>query len=137
MEEILNNDFCKVYYDKTSNSIITIWKKPTTSESFRAVYFFLLKKIKEYHADSFISDIFCQGLVPTENRLWLQTEIIPKAYASGLRKVAIIAPHDVFSRFYIESVKNGSESVASEFDMRYFNDLLSAQSWLKNQCVAV
>ncbi len=137
MKEILDNDFTSVYFDDISNSIITVWKKPTTSESYRAIYTFILKKIKEFHADSYISDIFYQGLVPTENRLWLQTEIIPEAYAAGIRKVAIVAPHDVFSRFYIESVKNGTESLTQELEMRYFNDLVTAQGWLINQAVAV
>jgi len=137
MKEILDNDFTSVYFDEISNSIITVWKKPTTSESYRAIFSFILKKIKEFNADSFISDIFYQGLVPTENRLWLQTEIIPQAYAAGVRKVAIVAPHDVFSRFYIESVKNGAEFVTQELEMRYFNDLISAQGWITNQAVAV
>ena len=136
MKEILDNEFASVYFDETSNSIITVWKKPTTSESYRAIFNFILRKIKEYGAESIISDIFYQGLVTTEDRLWLQREIIPQARKAGVSKVAIVAPSDVFSRFYIESVKNGTSSTVTEGEMQYFNDLISAQAWILNEEVA-
>jgi hypothetical protein len=137
MKEILDNEFASVYFDETSNSIISIWKKPTTSESYRAFFAFILDKIKFYGVDSFISDIFYQGLVATENRLWLQNEIIPQAYGAGVRKVGIVAPGDVFSRFYIESVKNGAQAEACDVELCYFQDLISAQAWLINKEVTV
>jgi hypothetical protein len=133
MKEILNYEFASVYYDETSNSIISVWKKPTTSESYRAFFEVLLSKIRLYGAEAFISDIFYQGLVPTENRMWLQTEILPQAYNAGVRKVGIVAPGDVFSRFYIESVKNGAQAYATDLELCYFLDLISAQAWLLNK----
>jgi hypothetical protein len=137
MKEILNSEFASVYHDETSNSIITVWKKPTTSEYYRAIFRFVLNKIKEYGVGSIISDIFYQGLVTTEDRLWLQKEIIPEAHKAGVNKVAIVAPSDVFSRFYIESVKNGTNSTVTEGgEMQYFNDLISAQAWILNEEVA-
>lgn len=132
MKEILDNEFASVFYDRTSNSIISIWKKPTTSESYRALFLFILEKIKQHRAEGFISDIYYQGLVPTENRLWLQKEIIPEACKTSLRKVGIIAPGDVFSKFYIESVKSGTQSAIMDLEIAYFSDLISAQSWMLN-----
>ncbi len=137
MKEILDNEFASVFYDETSNSIISVWKKPTTSESYRALFLFILDKIKYHSVDSFISDIFYQGLVATENRLWLQNEIIPKAYEAGVKKVGIVAPGDVFSHFYIESVKNSTQSWAPDVEMCYFQDLISAQAWLIDCVVTV
>lgn len=137
MKEILDHEFASVHFDKTSNSIITIWKKPTTSETYRAIFNFILQKIKEYGADAIISDIFYQGLIATENRLWLQREIIPEAYQAGVRRVAIVAPGDVFSRFYIESVKSSAQSDDTDVELSYFQDLISAQAWLMNQEVPV
>ena len=137
MKEILNNEFASVFYDETGNSIITVWKKPATTESYQAIFSIILHKIIEYGCDSYISDIFYQGLVATENRLWLQNEIIPKAYKAGLRKVAIIAPSDVFSRFYVESVKTGAAIETLDIDFRYFQDLISAQAWMINEEVPV
>lgn len=135
MKEILDNEFASVFYDKTSNSIITVWKKPTTSEAYRGICNFVLQKIKEFGVEALISDIYQQGLVGTENRLWLQNEIVPEVFKSGVRKVAIIAPNDVFSRFYIESVKTGAQAGLSNVELSYFNDLISAQAWLVQEAV--
>ncbi len=137
MKKILNNEFASISFDETSNSIITVWKRPTTSDSYRNVFTLAVESLIKYKADSFISDIFHQGIVGTENRLWLQNEILPKAYKGGLRKVATIAPNDVFSRFYVESVKNDEFYHSIDLEFRYFPDLISAQSWILNREIPV
>ena len=137
MKEILNNEFASVSYDSESSSIITVWKKPSTSEAYKVIFSVILETILEYKAEAFISDIFQQGIVSTENRSWLQNEILPKAYAGGLRKVGTITPNDVFSKFYVESIKNGVFINSIDLEFRYFQDLISAQAWLTNQEVPV
>ena len=133
MKEILNNEFASVSYDSENSSIITVWKKPSTSEAYKVIFSVILEKILEYKTEAFISDIFHQGIVSTENRFWLQNEILPKAYAGGLRKVGTITPNDVFSKFYVESVKNGVFINSIDLEFRYFQDLTSARTWLMNQ----
>ena len=133
MKEILGNEFAAIFFDEASNSLILIWKKPATTESYRSIFTYFLNKIKEYKVESIISDIFYQGLVATENRSWLQNVIIPEVINQGVRKVGIITPNDVFSRFYIESVKNGTQANMDEIELGYFNDLISGQAWLMNQ----
>ena len=133
MKEILGNEFAAIFFDEASNSLILIWKKPATTESYRSIFTYFLNKIKEYKVESIISDIFYQGLVATENRSWLQNVIIPEVINQGVRKVGIITPNDVFSRFYIESVKNGTQANTDEVELGYFNDLISGQAWLLNQ----
>ena len=133
MKEILNNEFASVSYDSASNAIITVWKKPSTSEAYRLIFSVILDKLKEYKAESIVNDIFQQGIIGTENRVWLQNEILPKAYAAGLRKIAVVAPNDVFSKFYVESVRNGVAGKGLDFEFQYFQDLISAQGWLLKQ----
>ncbi len=137
MKDILNNEFAKLSYDNESNSIVTVWKKPTTSETCRNIFSIIVEKLVQYKADAFINDIYHQGIVDTENRLWLQNEIFPKAYAGGLRKVATITPNDVFSRFYEERVKNGVGVNSIDLEFQYFQDLISAREWVMNQEVPV
>ena len=137
MKEILNNEFASVSYDSESSSIITVWKKPSTSEAYKVIFSAILEKILEYKVEAFINDIFQQGIVSTENRFWLQNEILPKAYAGGLRKVGTITPNDVFSKFYVESIKNGVFINSIDLEFRYFQDLISAQAWVMQQEVPV
>ncbi len=136
MKKILNNEFASVSYDNDSNSIITVWKKPSTSDAYKVIFSLMLEKLLEFKANALIIDIYQQGIVSTENRLWLQNEILPMAYDYGLRKVATITPNDVFSKFYVESVKSGIFVNSIELEFSYFNDLVSAQEWVIKQEVA-
>lgn len=133
MKEILNNEFATVSYDEISNAVISVWKKPSTSEAYKLIFTGILDELTKYKASAFISDIYQQGIVGTENRLWLQNEIMPKAFKKGLRKVATVTPNDVFSKFYIESVKNGALGNSLDLEFKYFNDLISAQAWVMNE----
>ena len=137
MKEILNNEFASVSYDSASHAIIAVWKKPSTSEAYRLIFSAILNTIKEYKAVALISDIFQQGMVGTENRLWIQNEILPNAYAAGLRKIAIIAPNDVFSTFYVESVKNSVAEKEMNIEFQYFQDLIASQAWVIDQELAM
>jgi len=137
MREILNNEFARVSYDSESNSIVTFWKKPSTSEAYQVIFTLILDEILELKAESLISDIYHQGIVGTENRLWFQNEILPRASRGGLKKVATITPNDVFSRFYIDSVKQATISNDIKLDFEYFKDLNSAREWILKEELAV
>ena len=133
MKEIFNDEIVEVGYDEKSNSIISIWNKPPTSEGYRLIFSRILEKLVEYKAESYISDISKQGLIGIENRMWLLQEILPKAYAEGLRKVATIAPNDVFSRYYVDSIKNSDFSINTDLEFQYFHDLTSAKAWITGE----
>lgn len=133
MKEILHNEFVSISYDELSNAIITIWKKPVTSETYQIIFNIILEKLDALSADAYVSDIYRQGIVSTENRRWLQAEVLPKAISKGLRKICTIAPNDIFSRFHIENIKNGALLNAEDIEFRYFQDLISAQAWLINE----
>lgn len=137
MKEILNNEFATVSYDEISNSVFSVWKKPSTSEAYKLIFTEILDELSRYNASAFISDIYQQGIVGTENRLWLQDVIMPAAYKKGLRKVATVTPNDVFSRFYIENMKNGALGKALDLEFQYFDDLISAQAWVMSEEVLV
>jgi hypothetical protein len=130
MKQILNNEFANLYFDPVSNALISVWKKPTTSESYRAFYTAVLENIGQYKAACYASDIYQQGLIDSESRHWLQNELFPKAYRAGLRKIATVTPGDVFSKFYIDSIQNGIMFNSLDMECNYFHDLITAQAWL-------
>ena len=136
MEKILDTEFAIINHDKNTNSIITIWKRPSTSEDFRTVFSIVLEKVKEHKIHAFVGDICQLGLVGTEDRSWLQNEILPAAFAAGLRKLATVTSNDVFSRFYVEQIQNGHYATSNRVEFRYFNDLPSAQEWIGIQDIA-
>ena len=133
MREILNNEFAQVSYNSQNNSIVAFWKKPSTSEAYQVIFSSILEKILEFKAIGLVIDIYHQGIVGTENRLWFQNEILPRAYRGGLKKIAAISPNDVFSRFYIDNVKQASITNSIGVEFQYFKDLNSAQEWILNE----
>jgi hypothetical protein len=130
MKQILNSEFASLYFDPVSNAVISVWKKPTTSESYRAFYAVVLENISRYKAVCYASDIYQQGLIDSECRKWLQNELFPKAVKAGLRKVATVTPGDVFSKFYVDSIQNGILFHSLDLEFNYFHDLITAQAWL-------
>lgn len=135
MKEIINNEYASVSYDSLSNSIIAVWKQPCTAELFRTISKIILDKIREYKVDAYVSDIFHQGIVTREDRNWMQEEVMPEVYRLGVKKVCIVAPSDVFSMFYIESIRNSTATETLDVEFKYFNDLISAQAWLLDEAV--
>lgn len=136
LKRIVNSEFANVDYDFASRSVIIIWKKTCTIEAYRLIISELLDKISEYKINALISDIYNQGIVASEIRLWLQNEILPKAYKKGLRKVGTVAPNDVFSRFYIEGLKDTASKSFPDMEFEYFEDIMSAQNWVKMEEIA-
>lgn len=130
MKQILNNDFANLYFDPLSNAIISVWKKPTTSESYRAFYTAVLENIVKYKAACYATDIYHLGLIDSECRRWLQNFLFPQAYKAGLRKVATVTPGDVFSKYYIETIRNSILFNSLDLEFNYFHDLITAQAWL-------
>lgn len=120
-----------------SNSVIIVWKKPTSTEAYKASCCFVLKEIKRLGATGLVSDIYCRGLVSVENRLWFQKEIMPEASRARLEKIAIVAPNDVFSEFYIDNLKETTLANDLDIDIGAFQDLISAQAWMLGENIPV
>ncbi len=136
MKELINNEFAQVSFDNRSNAIVAIWKKPTTKEAYQFIFTAVLENFREYGADSFISDTHLQGLVDMESRQWLQIEILPKAYRAGLRNVGVVSSKDVFSSFYVSTIKNSASENKMDIEFRDFLDVQSALKWVSSRAVA-
>lgn len=133
MKEILNYEIATVSYDEISNSIIVVWKKPPTTEGYKVIFLEMLSAMSTYNVDALISDIFQQGIIDTESRTWLQNEILPKACKRGLKKIATVTPNDVFSKYYLESLKNAIIAKSLDLDIQFFDELISAQAWVMSE----
>ena len=137
MEVIFNSAFAQVSFDEASNSVIAVWKKATTTPAYQETFKIILEVIKKYKASAFISDIYFQGVVGTENRNWMESEILPEAIRLGLRKIATIAPEDIFKKFYVSNVMRHAQFHNEYLKFKTFGDLISAQAWVMNKEVVL
>ncbi len=105
-----------------------IWKMQHDHETYKMLFLKILDYIKEYRATGFLSDIRKEGIVAPISSNWVQTEIMPKAFALGLKKIAVIMDADVFKKFYIKTI----EKAAGSDRIQYFDHYEPANEWLRS-----
>lgn len=59
---------------------------------------------------------------------WVNEQIFPRFIAAGLRKYAIIVSKEMITQLSIEQTME--ENNASSFQVRYFDDVTKASTWL-------
>jgi hypothetical protein len=130
-------NFVQISYDEENFAVIAAWKRPTTTEAYKDAFRKILEIFRSNKAAFFISDIYHQGVVGTDNRRWMMETILPEAVKFGLKKVATIAPDDIFKRFYVETVRDSSKQRNEAVEFQFFPDLISAQAWVLNKEILV
>lgn len=120
MTVIYDQPIAKVVYLPESNTIYCIWRKGTSAEQYRDVFYHILEKFREYGAVTYLSDIRHQGIVGTESRKWLEGEIIPEAIKAGMRHIYVITSEDAFKKFYLDRVKSEVNKQSSIVKTEYF-----------------
>jgi len=136
MKQYLDNSYAEVTYDASIKTVITIWKRQNTAESYQEIFNTILQVVKETGATVYLSDITLQGAVGTASRKWMEQEIMPKAVQHGLKQVCTVVPNDVFQQFYYNNVKK--EAAEKGFlDFQFFDSVDSARAFLQKQVAEV
>lgn len=107
-------------YHAERRTIHCTWRKTASIEEYRDVFLHVLDKFKEYKALTYLSDIRHQGIVGTESRKWLESNIIPEAVKAGMKNIYVVTSEDAFKKFYLERVKNEVDKQSSIINTRYF-----------------
>lgn len=126
MKVLFEHEKAVIKFNEEVNSIELHWKNTQDVETYKLLFLKILDFIKEYKTPNFLSDIRKEGVVGAESSKWVQTEIIPKAFSYGLKKIAIVMDEDVFKKFYIKNI----EKAAGSEHLKYFDKEASANEWL-------
>ncbi|MBA7704577.1 hypothetical protein ES703_113393 [subsurface metagenome] len=105
-----------------------VWKKDTDSAEYRKTFQAIVEFAEKNKVNYVLSDMRKEGLVKTEDVKWLELEVLKKAIAYGVLKIALVAEDTVFSTIYAETVKRKLRE--SPIEVRIFGDVTSAKSWL-------
>lgn len=128
MKLLLEHEKASLKFNEDTKSIELVWKKKQDFETYKMMFNKGLEALKANRATGWLSDIRNQGIVGPENATWVQKEIVPKAVAAGLKKIAVVMDKDVFKEYYVNKIKNGSEANGI---MQYFDTESAANAWLK------
>jgi len=126
MKVLLDHEKALLQYNEKTNSIELIWKKFHDEQTYRQMFTRGLEYQIKHKASGWLSDIRNEGVVSPRNSEWLQNEILPKAVANGLKKIAVVMQKDVFKEFYVSNIKKK----AGNDMMKYFGNTEDANAWL-------
>ncbi len=129
MEMILNEDYCKIVYEKDINLMTLTWLKHPSPEEYKYAFTKRVEAIKKYKIPKLITDTRKEGVVSPSSKKWLETVAIPEAVQGGLKYVASVLDHDAFKKYYLTKIKSTSEQVGMEFKI-FDNNLEEALNWI-------
>jgi len=127
MTVLINHDKAVLRYNNETNSIELVWKKFQDEATYKMMFTKGLEALKETKATGWLSDIRNEGVVGPATSKWMQDEIMPKALASGLKRIAVVTEADIFKEFYVNNIKKKTQGDM----MRYFKSIEEANEWLK------
>lgn len=132
MKQIIYDEDCAVIFYEPELSLLTqAWKREINSDEYRRVFITSYITVKEHKIRRFISDISKEGFIDPKDRIWLENEIIPKAFQAGLKFSAIVLDQKRYKNYYSKKIMDTSENVGMQFGL--FNDYQKARDWIISQ----
>jgi len=126
MVPILETDYAQVTLDQETDIVKLVWKSDCKSDIYRFVYNNILDLLKKTKVKYYIADIRNLSMVAPSDRVWLQTEIIPKFFEQGIIKIAAIVAGDVYIQRHIAHI---NKSMVDLQPIKQFGNLDEAIRW--------
>jgi hypothetical protein len=130
MVPILETDYAQVTLDQETSVLKLAWKMDCTSETYHFVYDNILDLIKKTSIKYYVADITKLKMVAPSDRKWLQQEVIPKLFASGMEKIAAIVVGDVYIQRHITHI---NKTIEDAKPIKQFGNLSEALRWFKEE----
>jgi hypothetical protein len=130
MVPILENDYGQVTFDQELNVLKLVWKSECRTETYRFVYNVIIETVQKTPIDYFIADIRKLGMIAPSDRIWLQTEIIPKMFDCGIKKIAAVVIGDVYLQRHIAHI---NKSLQDQRPIKQFGNLDEAIRWCRDE----
>ncbi len=129
MQEIIfDKDFAVIKLDKELSLMELEWKRIISSSEYREGFRCVLENIENNSIARIITDSRKQGIIAPEDRIWLETEMIPKAIKGGLRYIATVMSENVFKKYYLNQIVK--QSTKSGIEMELFDNYNNAKNWI-------
>ena len=126
MVPILETDYAQLTLNQETSVLKLVWKTDCTSETYRFIYNNILDLIKKTSIKYYVADIQKLKMVAPSDRKWLQEEVIPKLFESGMEKIAAIVAGDVYIQRHIAHI---NKSIETAKPIRQFGSLQEALRW--------
>ena len=119
------DDNVMIEYNETRKQLMQKWEGFILSDRFRKAIDVTVDFIKDNNVASMISDTNNQKVVKPED-VDYATSALPAMFQNGLKAMAFILPHDVFTKYSLKTFeeKRKHEKIA------YFSNINDANEWI-------
>ncbi|HAA13987.1 MAG TPA: hypothetical protein DCE41_20780 [Cytophagales bacterium] len=128
MQIIRDDEYAAVVYCPDTKCVQVRWNNGE-GPGQREVFDQILQLIQERPTFTYIADIREQGVVSDVSRGWMETELLPVAIMSGLKKVAVVVEEEIFKQFFRQPAHPPLTQSPQYLEFRYMYSLEEAQTW--------
>ncbi|RSK50937.1 hypothetical protein [Hymenobacter rigui] len=92
----------------------------------------LLRAIQRRQARQLLLNIQQLPLLDQAMQEWLQTSWLPRLRRSGIHRLALLLPDDIYNRMVIEGLLWASTHQVLPYEVQYFSELAAALDWVSD-----
>ncbi len=126
--EIYKSPAASITYNATHNCILQTVNNYLHSEELKNFQTALIKFCKGNSPGRIIADTTKLKVIKSDDMEWLSNEVLPALSECGIRYFAIVMPNNPFGEMAVKLFIEAS----SDITMQIFEDLPSAQQWIRS-----
>jgi hypothetical protein len=107
------------------------WQHFPLSDEFRAGMDQIIRVMEEKKIGKVLTDTRKMGAISPDDQDWSINDWLPRAFAAGYRRIAIVISEDIFNQMSVEDIMSRVEGV--DFVTKYFPSLEAGRQWLATQ----
>ncbi|MEH0157140.1 STAS/SEC14 domain-containing protein [Limibacter armeniacum] len=120
------------HYDASIPAVIAPYSGYLAFEEFKSVALHHIEILKRNASYKMLVDTSKMAVMPQQSQEWIEVNWFPRAVNAGLKHMAFLVPENVFGEISMQNANNQAEK-KSTVNIKYFKDLSTARSWLKQQ----
>ncbi len=128
MVNLLNEAYVDIYLDESRNILIAKWMGLLKPVDVRSACSFIANYLKENRVQGLLTDHRQLKVLSQEVQDYLIQEAFPEVEKAGLKKVGVIAAHDVYAAATVSKVNH--EVVMNDLKINLFNAQEDCVNWI-------
>lgn len=111
--------------------LLRLWRPSSaTSPDVVAVLEALLAAVSKYQARQLLLNMQQLPPISPETQTWLQANWLPRLRQSGVARLAVLLPAEVYNRMVVEGLLLASVQQVLPYEVQYFSELSATLDWL-------
>lgn len=121
-------DYLTVHWNDTAKYVLMEWRKFVIGTDFRQGLDKGLQLVQEKQSTRWLADLRKLGVVAQEDQQWSNENWFPRAINAGLRRMAIVMPENIVSKWSVEKIME--KVPGTNLTVHYFDNIEKAKQWL-------